>query len=52
LQSGIEQGIDDGDTCKPLSALKISILIETGIAVMVLTAVGVLGTLAPPISGD
>ena len=39
-------------TSMPLRALKTSIAIEAALALLVLLAVGVLGTLAPPISGE
>ena len=43
---------EDRSTAAPLRALKTSVFIETALAVLILSAVGVLGTLAPPISGE
>lgn len=42
----------DGIASVPLRALKTSVSIETALAALVLLAVGVLGTLPPPISGE
>lgn len=52
LHSELEQSIEGRSPSESLKALKISVLIETGIAALVLLAVGVLGTLIPPVSGE
>ncbi|MEO8467209.1 MAG: copper homeostasis membrane protein CopD [Gammaproteobacteria bacterium] len=43
---------ENRDTSAPLQALKTSVVMETALAALVLLAVGVLGTLPPPASGE
>jgi putative copper resistance protein D len=51
LRHELEHKLDRGTSAR-LRALKTSVSIETALATLVLLAVGALGTLAPPISGE
>ncbi len=50
LRNALEADRKDHSTSASLRALKTSVLIESAMAVLVLLAVSVLGTLAPPVS--